>query len=169
MDKQFKLSRVRERLATCEKYSHLPELESARQFCRKILKEVDGVNYETLYRAAAHSVTKRDTEIDRLQRAIYNLLPHDEAEAIIDAAPLPLQRTVIRDKQMVNLKQGLDAARAVRDNLITQKQNEFVVDWAYRIVSAQGSVDQAKKALYMYLRKTAKSRYSDQDNKHRDL
>jgi len=126
------------------------------------------MNFERIYRAAAASVTKRDTEIDRLQRTIYNMLPHDEAVAIIDAAPVALQRTVLREKETVKLKQKLDAARAVRDKIV-EKTPDDVVSHAYQVVSAQGSVNQAKKALYMRLHKTSKSRYSHQDTKHRDL
>ena len=126
------------------------------------------MDYERIYNAAARSVTIRDTEIDRLQRTIYGMLPHDDAAAVIDGAPIALQRTVLRDKEHVSLKQRLDSARAVRDRLV-EKTPSNAVDHAYQIVAAQGSVNQAKKALYAYLHETRKSRYSHQDTKHSDL
>ncbi len=168
MKKQFKLTELRENLAQCERFSHLELLDTNREFYKSVLKEVDGVNYELIYHAAAASVTKRNTEIDRLQRTIYSILPHDEATAIIDGAPLALQRTVLRDKEHVSLKQRLDSARVIRDRLV-EKTPTNAVDHAYQIVTAQGSVNQAKKSLYTYLQETRKSRYSHQDIKHRDL
>lgn len=139
------------------------------EFYERILECTPELDYEPLYHAAAKGVTKRNTEIERLQREIYNMLPHDEATAIINDCDMWVGRPVLRDKENVKLKQSLDAARKVRDELVAQKRNEHVVDWAYRIVSAQGAVNQAKKALYMYLQKTSKSRYSHQNIKHRDL
>lgn len=159
----FDLAEVRERYATCVRFEHLPELQDAKERYERILDEVESGNYKRLYDAAVKGVSKRDTEIDRLQRAIYNLLPHEEAAAIIDEAPQALARNVIRETETTKLKQKLDAARVVRDKLIKQKQTEYVVDWAYRIVSAQGAVNQAKKALYIQTRKTNK------DVAHKDL
>lgn len=150
MPKEFK--ELRERLAACDKYSYLPELQSNRDFYQGILDEIGYVDYEPIYHAAAASVTLRDTEIERLQRAIYNMLPHEEAVEIIDGAPRPLQRNVIRETEMNLLKQKLDAARAIRDKVVAQKSGD-VVNHAYRIVSVQGAVEQAKKALYIQLRK----------------
>ena len=150
----FDLAEVRKRYATCVEFEHLPELQTAKEYCERILDEVEGGNYKRLYDAATAGVTLRDTEIDRLQRAIYNALPHDQAAAIIDEAPRALQRNVLRDDELVRLKQKLDDARSVRDKLIDQKQREYVLDWAYRITSAQGAVNQAKKALYIKLRKS---------------
>ena len=161
------------KLGNLERFSHLPELQPNLKLFRRIVARIkysdSKLMFERIYRAAAASVTKRNTEIERLQREIYNMLPHDEAAAIINDCDMWVGRPVLRDKENVKLKQALDAARKVRDGLVAQKRNEFVVDWAYRIVSAQGAVNQAKKALYIHLQKTGKSRYSHQNIKHRDL
>lgn len=138
------------------------------KFYERILECTPEVDYERLYNAAAHGVTKRNTEIERLQREIYNMLPHDEAAAIINDCDMWVGRPLFREKVAVELKKKLDATRAIRDKVIEQKSDD-VVGHAYRVVSVQGAVDQAKKALYMELRKTSKSRYSHQDVKHKDL
>lgn len=170
MNLNFKLTELRKKLAMCEKYSHLPELQSNRESYKRILDEVDSKNYEQIYHAATKGVTLRDTEIDRLQRIIYNLLSHDEAVEKINAAPLALARNVIRETEMNLLKQKLDAARVVRDKLVAQKQDEYTIDWAHRITSTQAAVDQAKKALYIQMRKNYVNPFSfGAEVKHRDL
>lgn len=169
MSLRFKLAELRENLATCEKYSHLPELQPRADFCKDILDEVEDKNYESIYHAAAAGVTLRDTEIDRLQRVIYGMLPHKEAAEIIDAAPRPLQRNVIRETEMNELKQKLDDARAIRDKAVAKKSDD-VVNHAYRIVSTQGAVEQAKKALYIQLREDYVDPFKfGSEVKHRDL
>jgi len=167
----FDLTELRKRYADCVRFKHLPELKRAREFYESILDEVEGGNYKKMYDGAAHSVTEHDIEIDRLQRAIFENLPLEKAVEIIDAAPMPHGRMIIRDKEAVKLKQELEVAREARDKLVAQKQNEFVVQWAYRITSAQGSVDQAKKALYMHLRANRKNSMipGGHDVKHKDL
>ncbi len=167
---KFDLVELRKRYADCVRFEHLPELKANREFYERILDEVDGKNYESLYHSTTKSVTLRDTEIDRLQRVIYNMLPHNEAVEKINAAPRAFARNVIRENEMNELKQKLDAARIVRDKLITQKKSEYVVDWAYRIVSAQGSVDQAKKALYIQTRKDHLNPHKfGSEVKHKDI
>jgi len=168
---RFNLVELRKRYADCVRFEHLPELKANREFYERILDEVDGKNYESLYESAASSVTDGNMEIDRLQRAIFNALPYEKAIEIIDAAPMKHGRRIMRDTEACKLKQDLEAARAVRDKIITQKQTEYVVDWAYRITSAQGSVDQAKKALYMHLRANRKDSLTPggSDIKHKDL
>lgn len=138
------------------------------KFYERILECTTAIDWEFLYNSAAHAVTKRNTEIERLQREIYNMLPHDEAAAIINDCDMWVGRPLFREKVAVELKKKLDATRAVRDKVIEQKSDD-VVGHAYRVVAVQGAVDQAKKALYMELRRTSKSRYSHQDIKHKDL
>jgi len=168
---RFDLVELRKRLATCKAFSHLPELQANKEFYEGILAEVEDKNYESIYRAAAANVTKKITEIDRLQRAIFESLPYDKAVEIIDAAPVEHGRMIIRDTEANKFKQELEAARVIRDKLVEQKQTEYVVQWAYRITSAQGSVDQAKKALYMHLRANRKNSMipGGRNVKHRDL
>ena len=55
------------------------------------------MNYEKMYKAAAAGVTLRDTEIDRLQRIVFEWIPSEEAIELIDKAPRALQRSVIRE------------------------------------------------------------------------
>ena len=167
----FDLTELRSRYADCVRFEHLPELKDARERYESILDEVENGNYKHLYDAAASSVGDGNMEIDRLQRAIFNALPYEKAIEIIDAAPMKHGRRIMRDTEACKLKQELETAREARDKLITQKQTEFVVQWAYRITSAQGSVDQAKKALYMHLRANRKDSLTPggHDVKHRDL
>ena len=168
---RFDLVELRKRYADCVRFEHLPELKANREFYERILDEVDGKNYESLYDSTAKSVSRGITEIDRLQRAIFENLPLEKAVEIIDAAPMAHGRMIIRDKEAIELKQKLEVAREARDKLVAQKQNEYIVQWAYRITSAQGSVDQAKKALYMHLRANRKNSMipGGHDVKHKDL
>jgi len=159
----FDLADVRESYATCVEFEHLPELKTAKDRCEKILDEVEGGNYKRLYDAAASSVSLRDAEVDRLQQAIFESLSYEKAVEIIDAAPIALGRRIIRDSEAAKLKQKLDVARAVRDKIVTKSEIKNEVDRAYQIVAAQGSVNQAKKALYVHLRAIGR------DTKHKDL
>ena len=61
------------------------------------------------------------------------------------------------------LEQKLADARYNRDVVVTRPRSGDLVAFAYRVVSAQGVVDQAKKALYIYLRQNGS------EIKHRDL
>jgi hypothetical protein len=168
---KFDLVELRKHYANCVRFEHLPELQARRDFYESILDEVDGKNYESLYNSAAKTVSRGITEIDRLQRAIFENIPLEKAVEIIDDAPMAHGRMIIRDKDAIKLKQELEVAREARDKLVAQKQNEFVVQWAYRITSAQGSVDQAKKALYMHLRANRKNSMipGGHNVKHKDL
>ena len=167
----FDLADVRETYATCVEFEHLPELQSAKERCEKILDEVEGKNYEHLYNSACTSVQEKVIEIDRLQRAIFESLPLEKAVEIIDAAPVEHGRMIIRDTEATKLKQELDTARALRDKVVAKDSNDDVVAFAYRVVAVQGSVDQAKKALYMHLRANRKNSMipGGRDIKHRDL
>jgi hypothetical protein len=50
------------------------------------------------------------------------------------------------------LEQKLADARYMRDVVVTRPRSRDIIGFAYRVVAAQGVVDQAKKALYIYLR-----------------
>ena len=167
----FGLTELRERYATCVKYEHLPELDANREFYESILDEVESKNYESLYNSATHSVTEHGIEIDRLQRAIFEALPYEKALEIIDAAPVKHGRRIIRDKEACKFKQELDAARALRDKVVAKDSDDDVVAFAYRVVAVQGSVNQAKKKLYMHLRANRKNSMipGGRDVKHKDL
>jgi len=168
---KFDLAELRERYATCVKFDHLPELKANREFYERILDEVDGKNYEHLYNAAVSSVTNKVTEIDRLQRAIFESLPYEKAVEIIDAAPTEHGRMIIRDKEANKFKQELDTTRAVRDKVVAKDSSDDVVAFAYRVVAVQSSVDQAKKKLYMHLRANSKNSMipGGHNVKHKDL
>jgi len=167
----FDLADVRESYATCVEFEHLPELKTAKDRCEKILDEVEGQNYKSLYDSACSSVQEKVIEIDRLQRAIFESLPLEKAFEIIDAAPVEHGRMIIRDEEATKLKQELDAARTVRDKVVAKNSRDDVVAFAYRVVAIQGSVDQAKKKLYMHLRANRKNSMipGGRDVKHRDL
>ena len=168
---KFDLAELRKRYADCVRFEHLPELETNRKLYESILDEVDGKNYESLYDSTAKNVSRGITEIDRLQRAIFENLPLEKAIEIIDAAPQAHGRMIIRDKEAVELKKELDAARALRDKVVAKDSDDDVVAFAYRVVSVQGSVDQAKKKLYMHLRANRKNSMTPGGHniKHRDL
>lgn len=168
---KFDLTELRKRYADCVRFEHLPELTANRELYESILDEIDSKNYRSLYNAATAKVTKSITEIDRLQRAIFEALPCEKAVEIIDAAPTEHSRMIIQDMEAKKLKQALDTARETRDKLVAKKQIEFVVDWAYQITSAQGVVNQAKKALYIHLYANRKNSMipGGHDIKHKDL
>lgn len=60
------------------------------------------------------------------------------------------------------LKQALSTVRAARDKVVAQDSVD-ILGHAYRVVSVQGEVNQAKKALYIKLRQVG------QDIKHKDI
>ena len=61
------------------------------------------------------------------------------------------------------LRQKLASARFRRDIVCTRERGKDIVQFAYRVVAAQGAVDQAKKALYIHLRQNGSQ------IKHEDL
>ena len=61
------------------------------------------------------------------------------------------------------LEQKLADARYMRDWVVTRPRNRDIIAFAYRVVAAQSVVDQAKKALYIYLRQNGS------EIKHKDL
>lgn len=64
---------------------------------------------------------------------------------------------------MSDLEQKLADARLRRDIVVTRPRHGDIIGFAYRVVAAQGAVDQAKKALYIYMRQNGS------DVKHKDL
>ena len=61
------------------------------------------------------------------------------------------------------LRQTLANARTVRDSIVAHVPNKNIVEFAYRVVQAQSTVEAAKKALYQWHRKNG------DDIQHRDL
>jgi len=68
------------------------------KFYERILECVPDIDYESIYRAAAAGVTMRNTEIDRLQRIIYDNVPN--AVELINEAPQALGRNVVREHEL---------------------------------------------------------------------
>lgn len=61
------------------------------------------------------------------------------------------------------LEQKLVDARYMRDWVVTRPRCDGLIAFSYRVVAAQGVVDQARKELYIYLRQNGS------EIKHRDL
>jgi len=55
------------------------------------------------------------------------------------------------------LEQKLADVRMRRDIVATQERGRDIVAFAYRLVAAQGTVDQARKELYIWLRKNGEA------------